>query len=163
MILTIIALTVIGVGIGMLLLMWWMRRKVGLPVGNVIYSDSQREPGEVLKSKSIPLVGKPDYIMRKDGFVIPFELKRGKTPVQPYPSHLAQLYAYCMLVEENYGIRPPYGIIDYPDQDFRLEYGPGTEDHLKLTIKEMLEKKKGNLSRKGLRNICRNCRLEHTS
>jgi CRISPR-associated exonuclease Cas4 len=64
------------------------------------------------------LSGRPDELRRsRDGRIVPVEIKSSKPPADgsaSYPSHLIQLYAYCLLVEENYGT-PPYGLMIYSD------------------------------------------------
>lgn len=139
----------------------WMRKRAGVPMGNVVYSDSQKMLGEILTAKNIPLRGKPDYLVKKGSQIIPVELKRGKTPQSPYPSHVAQLFAYCYLVKDNFNVRPDFGIVDYPDNDFKLEFPEGGEGEIEKLVGELLEKKKAPLSREGLHNLCRTCRQEH--
>jgi CRISPR-associated exonuclease Cas4 len=148
-------------GIFLLLIYVFLRRRFILPIGEVLYSDTGRSPGVTLRSTSLPLVGKPDYILKKDSHIIPVEIKRGKTPSSPYHNHIAQLYAYCLLIEENYGSRPPYGIIEYPDKEFILEFPEGVEDRLKEAVTEMLTKKKHGPKRGNLRHICRDCRAHN--
>lgn len=159
----IIISTILFLGIALLLLTFWMRKRIGIPMGNVIYSDSVKEPGTILTAKNIPLSGRPDFLLKTDGQVIPVELKRGKTPASPYPSHLAQLFAYCYLVKDNYAHRPEYGIIDYPENDFKLEFPKEAEENVEKLVREIVAKKQGTLNRANLSNICRSCRLEHLS
>ncbi len=135
-----------------------MRRRIGIPSGDVVYSDSEKAPGEILEAQSIPLVGKPDYILEKDGAHIPVEVKTGKTPKTPYKNHIAQLFAYCLLVGEHFGKRPPYGIIRYPDREIPLQYTEETEEGLKKTIREVLQKKQSGEYRQSIQQICRRCR-----
>jgi len=156
-----IFLTILLLSFLLFFLSWWMRRKAGIPLGNVVYSDSQKMPGEILTAKNIPLRGKPDYLVKKGDQIIPVELKRGKTPQTPYPSHVAQLFAYCYLVKDNFGVKPDYGIVDYPDNDFKLEFPQDGEVEIERLVGEVLEKKKGPHTREGLHNICRNCREGH--
>ena len=64
------------------------------------------------------LTGRPDELRRlPDGTIIPVEIKSCRSPRSgvPYPSHRAQLLAYCALVEETYGRAPPYGVLCYGD------------------------------------------------
>jgi len=110
------------------LILFWLsgrqRRQAGLPGGRVIYTDT-RGWGEVEKPLVAPdvgLTGKPDYLVEKNGAIIPVEVKSGRAPSAPYDSHIYQLAAYCMLVEKVYGRRPPYGIIHYPGRDFAINY-----------------------------------------
>jgi len=159
----IIIFAILFIGIVLLLFTFWMRKRIGIPMGNVIYSDSIKEPGTILRAKNIPLSGKPDFLIKTKGQVIPVELKRGKTPASPYPSHLAQLFAYCYLVKDNFALRPEYGIIDYPENDFKLEFPKEAEANVEKLVREIVAKKRGTLNRANLTNICRNCRLAHIS
>jgi CRISPR-associated exonuclease Cas4 len=36
--------------------------------------------------------------------------------------HVLQLAAYCLLVEDNYGYRPPYGYLRYADATIQIPY-----------------------------------------
>ena len=102
------------------------RREAGLPGGRVIYSDTQNW-GKVEKPlyyAPLKLTGKPDYLVRQNGDIIPIEVKSGRTPKSPYDSHIFQLASYCLLVEKIYGKRPPYGIIHYNERDYAIDYSP---------------------------------------
>ena len=100
------------------------RRAAGLPGGRVISSDT-RAWGRVEKPLYDPelgLTGKPDYLVEKDGSLIPVEVKTGRTPAAPYDAHIFQVAAYCLLVERTYGKRPTHGILHYPARDFAVDY-----------------------------------------
>jgi CRISPR-associated exonuclease Cas4 len=125
-----------------LLLLWLARRgraRSGLPQGRVIYTDtggwSRLE--RPLFSREFSLTGKPDYLVADEDDVIPIEVKSSRAPAQPYPSHVLQLAAYCMLVEECYRRRPPYGVIKYGDRVFEVDYTPELEDELLATLDRM--------------------------
>jgi len=108
------------------------RKQAGLPGGRVIYTDT-RAWGRVeqpLTDRELGLTGKPDYLVEKDGRIIPVEVKTGHTPSAPYDSHIFQVAAYCLLVERTYGKRPPYGIIHYPSRDFAVDYTAELESSL---------------------------------
>ena len=45
---------------------------------------------------ALGLTGKPDYLVERDGILIPVEVKSGRTPEAPYDSHIFQLAAYCL-------------------------------------------------------------------
>ena len=63
----------------------------------------------LLSSPSLGLSGRPDRLIRlKNGAVIPVEKKSSK---RLYDSHRVQMGAYLFLVEEAYGVRPPFGIM----------------------------------------------------
>ncbi len=98
--------------------------------GKLIYQDSTQIPGSILESSLLPLIGKPDYLIKKKKSIIPIEIKTGKTPLTPYKNHVMQLIAYCHLVEENYGMRPTYGILKYPQKEFAIDYTSELEQAL---------------------------------
>jgi CRISPR-associated exonuclease Cas4 len=50
------------------------------------------------------------------------EVKSGWAPPVPFDSHAMQLAAYCLLVERDLGVRPPYGLLRYRNRTFRLAY-----------------------------------------
>ena len=61
-----------------------------------------------LYSERLKLVGRPDRIVRQDGALIPEEWKSSKKVSH---GHRLQLGAYFLLIEEEYGERPPFGIV----------------------------------------------------
>jgi CRISPR-associated exonuclease Cas4 len=61
-----------------------------------------------LFSKEHQLVGRPDRIVKQGENLIPEEWKSSKK-VEPW--HIAQLGTYFILIEEHYGVRPPFGVI----------------------------------------------------
>lgn len=122
-----------------LLLLWLAQRgraRSGLPQGRVVYTDTGgwNRLERPLFSREFLLTGKPDYLIADGADVIPVEVKSSRAPAQPYPSHLLQLAAYCLLVEECYRRRPPYGIVKYADRAFEVEYTPELEDQLLATL-----------------------------
>jgi CRISPR-associated exonuclease Cas4 len=125
-----------------LLLLWLARRgrvRSGLPQGRVVYADTGgwNRLERPLFSRQFLLTGRPDYLVADGADVIPVEVKSGRAPVQPYPSHLLQLAAYCLLVEECYRRRPPYGIVKYADRAFEVDYTPELEHELLATLDSM--------------------------
>jgi len=67
----------------------------------------------VLKSKRHNLAGRPDYIIKNEENRIPVEVKTGRMPKAPFFSHVLQIGSYCLLVEEMFKTKPPYGEIRY--------------------------------------------------
>ena len=61
-----------------------------------------------LRSPALGLVGKPDRIVQRRGFIIPEEKK---PQLKVYDNYEAQLGVYLVLVEEHYEVRPPYGFV----------------------------------------------------
>ncbi len=131
------SLWLIALLIAAALALWWLsarlRQRAGLPAGRVIYSDAGawRRNEQPLYAARYQLVGKPDYLVRaEDGAIIPVEVKSGAAPAQPREGHVLQLAAYCLLVEETLGARPAYGIIQYADRQFAVDYTPRLEAQL---------------------------------
>jgi len=104
----------------------------GMPEGEVVYDDSgawqkQEKP---LMSRKYGLVGRPDYLVtvtekvdgRKQQIVIPVEVKSRTRPPEPYDSHILQLATYCLLIEDQYKQRPPYGYIRYANATIKIPY-----------------------------------------
>ncbi len=115
------------------------QRQAGLPSGKVIYTDT-RAWGKVddpLYDPVYDLTGKPDYLVEENGMIIPVEVKTGRTPQEPYDSHIYQLAAYCLLVERAYGKRPSYGIIHYERKTFAVPYTPALEKSLVELLDEI--------------------------
>ena len=115
------------------------RRQIGLPGGRVIYTDTGQwgRVEKPLYDASMRLTGKPDYLVERNGKVIPIEVKSGNAPDAPYDSHIYQLASYCYLVHKTMGKRPPYGIIHYRNRDFAIDYTPALETALLDILAEM--------------------------
>jgi CRISPR-associated exonuclease Cas4 len=118
------------------------RVQTGLPEGDVIYTDTNTwfQNTDSLVARSLKLVGKPDYLIQEaDGSIIPVEIKSGNAPAEPHEGHVLQLAAYCVLVMENYQVRPQYGIIQYQDTAFAVDFTADMEEDLYDLLAEMRE------------------------
>lgn len=140
--LILLACTLILLGGGLLLLRRARRlhEQTGLPQGQVIYADTGAwdRCQKPLFSRRYLLTGKPDYLVDDGGATIPVEVKSTSSPPSPYRSHVLQLAAYCLLVEEEYGRGPPpYGIIKYRDQAYAVEYTAQLRAQLLSVLAEM--------------------------
>ncbi|MBI5668038.1 MAG: CRISPR-associated protein Cas4 [Chloroflexi bacterium] len=127
-----------------LALFWFsqqQRRRLHMPEGEVIYEDVQERRGQLLISHRYGLKGRPDFLLEQNGQIIPVEAKTGRTPAYPYLSHVMQLIVYCVLVEDNYGFRPAYGVIRYPEQQFTVEFTVERESTLAQILSEMRQKR----------------------
>jgi len=119
------ALILILIGV----LVFWLGRRsqaeAGLPIGRVIYSDTRgwQAIEKPLYSRAHRLTGKPDYLVQQGREIVPVEVKSAHAPSDgPRRSHVLQLAAYCLLIEETYRQRPKYGIVKYADRMFAVDY-----------------------------------------
>jgi CRISPR-associated exonuclease Cas4 len=117
------------------------RKASGLPGGRIIYADTRAWGAveEPLYDRQHGLAGRPDYLVRQGEQIIPVEVKSGQVSGAPYDGHIFQLAAYCCLVESVYGVRPPYGILHYPNRTYAIDYTPALEASLIELLEEMRE------------------------
>ncbi len=139
----------------------------GLPMGRIVSSDTgtRRELEKPLYDPALGLTGKPDYLLERDGALIPVEVKSSSAPPEPREGHIFQLLAYCILVERLTGKRPPYGLLRYRDRTFAIDYTPQRQEALIDLLAEMREADRGGTvdrshdsparcARCGYRDIC---------
>ncbi len=107
--------------------------------GSIAYADqdTSEHDSKLLVSKEYPLRGRPDLIVEKDGALIPYEIKTGRTPRGPLFSHILQLGSYLLLIEESSGNSPPYGVLRYPEKDFEIKFDPRLKDTVIQKLEEM--------------------------
>jgi CRISPR-associated exonuclease Cas4 len=115
--------------------LWLSRRgldQAGMPSGKVVYIDTKRlgRPKSALYDPATNLSGRPDYLMRDGGQLIPIEVKSSRAPFRPYDSHRYQLAAYCLLVEAVHGQTPVRGIIKYADRNFEIPFTQALKNEL---------------------------------
>jgi CRISPR-associated exonuclease Cas4 len=137
-----------------------LRTLHGIEKGKVFYTDKIDNKSEVLISKKFQVSGRPDSIIKIDDKYIPVELKTGRVPKGPYFSHILQIAAYCVLVEDKYGIRPPYGIIKYgKEKEFKIDYTPELKELLNEKVNEMQKAINGKKLHRNHNRIgkCRYC------
>jgi len=127
---------------GVVLLAWALRalsaRRTDRSRGRLVAIDPGRPT--TLRSERYRLVGRPDELrQRTDGRLVPVEVKSRSTPARgPAPSHVAQVRAYCLLVEETTGVPPPYGILRYADGEFRIRWDASARTELLHLRAELL-------------------------
>lgn len=99
-----VAAVVIGL-VGLALLFFAVRGRMvrGLGGGETVALDNV-----TLYSERLKLVGRPDRIVKKGIAYIPEEWKSAK---RVRHGHRLQLATYFLLIEEKYGVRPPFGVI----------------------------------------------------
>jgi len=133
-----------------------------LPLGKVISADTKswKINNAPLYDHHYKLIGKPDYIIYKEGSIIPVEIKSSKlTMHKPYTSHLIQLIAYCYLIEQTYSFTPPYGELHYPNKQFKIFYHLKNKKFLLDTLQLIQRKKKEKTINRNHNNLakCSHC------
>ena len=127
--------------LGLILIVWGRRayHGTGLPAGQIISRDTAgwERPPASLVARRLGLVGRPDYLVQVGKTQVPVEVKPLRSPRRPYESDVIQLMAYCLLVEETTGLPPPYGILVYANQHWRLPYTPEARQAVLARLAEM--------------------------
>jgi CRISPR-associated exonuclease Cas4 len=112
------------------------RARLGLAGGVVVGADDSRLGVSTLRSERLGLVGRPDHLLRSGRSLIPVEHKPRARHVQP--SHILQVAAQCALVEDVYGVRPPYGVLVLAGGvSEQVPFTPELEQRLLRTMADM--------------------------
>lgn len=125
------------------LFLFWLstrqRRQLGIPEGALLYEDMAPDGKlrRALYDAELDLVGRPDYLIRQNGELVPVEVKSGRSPKKPYDSHIFQAAAYCLLVNSNFGLRPSHALIRYPERTFKVNFTQALEQDLRAILAEM--------------------------
>ena len=139
-----------------------IKSKHQIQSGEITYSDLN-SPAKPLFSKRYRIAGKPDYIVRKNKYYIPVEVKTGNH-FNLQKNHVFQLAAYCQILEENYGGFVPCGVVVYTDtsKQFEIPFNPQLRFELESTISDMRNiLKTKNISRNhNDHHKCRNCSMK---
>lgn len=85
------------------------RRTLGLDRGELAYADDSLVRRPTLRSERLLLAGRPDLLEKIDGVYVPVEHKPSSRRLQQ--SHILQVAAQCLLVEDLYGVRPPHSVV----------------------------------------------------
>lgn len=104
--------------------------------GKIEYVDTDHS--ELLVSAKYGISGRPDYVMMAEGTIIPVEEKTGRIPRGPLFSHILQVGAYCLLLEEKSGKPVPYGILKYGTDQHIIEF----DDMLRKTLLQKITEMK---------------------
>lgn len=110
-----VLLLLLAVAAYVLLARWTGSRRaaLGIAEGTVVSADDSLIRALTLRSERLGLVGRCDHLLRVDGAYVPVEQKPGSRRLRQ--SHILQVGALCMLVEDLYGVRPPHGIVVLAD------------------------------------------------
>ena len=98
-----VALLLAALGVVLMVLSSHGRSTRGLGPGRTVALDDR-----TLYSERLQLVGRPDRIVREGDTLIPEE---GKSSRRASDAQRLQLGTYFILIEEEYGARPPHGVI----------------------------------------------------
>jgi CRISPR-associated exonuclease Cas4 len=162
-----LAILLLIVGLVLLWLASRRRKDLGLPAGRIIYADTSAWGAvqEPLYDRALGLTGRPDYLVQKGKNTIPVEVKSSQVSHAPYDSHIYQLAAYCLLVESTFGVRPPYGILHYPNRTYAIDYTRQLETSLRSLLDEIRDQERSKeidrshnqaarCARCGFRSLC---------
>jgi len=134
-----VAIVLGGLGLWLLIRAATTRWEAGMPASRVTYVDTGAwdRCEQPLFSSRYRLTGRPDYLVQSPDGLIPVEVKSGSAPEQPYSAHILQLAAYCLLVEEQEGRAPAYGILKYGDRAFEVDYTHALRAQLLLAVESI--------------------------
>jgi CRISPR-associated exonuclease Cas4 len=115
------------------------RKAAGMPDGRVVAADTNgwKQMEKALYDAETGLTGRPDYVIEQGGVLIPVEVKSSWAPPTPHDSHVFQLAAYCLLIEQSTQARPPYGVLHYRNRTFEIDYTPELESQLRALLAEI--------------------------
>lgn len=88
------------------LLMWWGRHIC--PIEELTGGKFQKLDNVTLRSPKLGLVGRPSRIVKRGRIMIPEDWTMA-TKLERH--HLARIGTYFVLIEEQFGVRPPYGYV----------------------------------------------------
>jgi CRISPR-associated exonuclease Cas4 len=161
-----VALLLLAVGIILLAVSRRFRRKSGVPQGEVVYEDASGQAEEPFMSKRLLMAGKPDYLIKdRNGDLIPVEVKSSNAPRagRPYESHLMQLAAYFLLLEDVLQRPVPYGLIRYRNRTLRV----ANSDELRTRLMDVIAQMRRFMAREVARRNhnrpqrCSRCSVSH--
>lgn len=139
-----------------------MKAKAGaLPEGVLVYRDTDRHHvAQALVSHSYQLIGKPDYVVETQDGPVPVEVKsRACGDSGPFPGEKAQLYAYCLLVEDETGEPVQSGVIEYANRKWAVPFGRQERAEIIgiLAVMRALQRASGVERSHTSAGKCRNC------
>jgi CRISPR-associated exonuclease Cas4 len=161
-----VALILLAIGVILLAASSRLGRKTGMPRGEVSYADASGQAQEPFISKRLLMAGKPDYLMKdRNGDLIPVEVKSSNAPRagRPYESHLMQLAAYFLLLEDVLQRPVPYGLIRYRNRTLRV----ANTDELRSRLMDVIAQMRRLMAREVARRNhnrpqrCSRCSVAH--
>jgi len=136
------------------------KESFGIPDGRIIYSDLS-VPAAPIFSKRSRLIGKPDYIVRKENHYIPVEVKSGGK-LHPHQSQVLQLAAYCQILEDTSEVFVPEGILVYNNIPYTIPYDPKLRFELEALMKTMRTSLRNGVAQRNHQDSgrCRRCSMK---
>lgn len=136
------------------------KESLGIPDGRIMYSDLN-VPAVPLFSKRSRLIGKPDYIVRKEKHYIPVEIKSGRS-LHPHQSHVLQLAVYCQILEDIFGVFVPEGILVYNNVPHTIPFDPKLRFELESVMKTMRASLRNGSIQKNHQELvrCKSCSMK---
>ena len=133
------------------------KRREQMIEGKILYVDSGDAP--LLKSEKYGLSGRPDYVIEVGGELVPVEIKTGRKPRGPLFSHILQVAAYGLLVEDVMGKPVSHGILRYGDEEHEIGLDQDLRNLVLSKLEEMRKKEStGKVHRNHNRpGKCRSC------
>jgi CRISPR-associated exonuclease Cas4 len=112
------------------------RRVFGIAEGKIVSADDSLVRAPTLRSERLGLVGRCDHLLRVTDAYFPLEQKPSARRLQQ--SHILQVGALCLLVQDVYGVRPPYGVVVLADgSQARVTFSEELERGVVRTMAEM--------------------------
>lgn len=150
------AALLLGLALLAFLLWLFLRSRATVLPGEVVYRDGP--DARTLVSRRHRLAGRPDYVTREKGVLVPVEVKsRGLGPNgRPYDSERAQLLAYCLLAEEEFGGTVSHGVLEYRGWRVPVPFGERERREIVALLAEMEATREAHRSH-GQAARCRRC------
>jgi CRISPR-associated exonuclease Cas4 len=109
---------------------------LGIADGEIVGADDSVLGSATLRSERLGPVGRCDHLLAVRGAYVPIEQKPSTGRL--YASHMLQVGALCLLIEDVYGVRPPYGVVVLADgTQERVPFTPELEQRVLQTRAEM--------------------------
>jgi len=136
------------------------KKLFGIPDGKILYSDLN-VPAVPFFSKRSHLTGKPDYIVRKENYYVPVEVKSGRG-LNPNQSQVLQLAAYCQLLEDTSDAFVPEGILVYNNVPYTIAFDPKLRFELESVMKSMRTSLRNSVVKRNHQEPgrCRHCSMK---
>lgn len=118
---------------GVLLLLLWYRGRI-----RVVSQDLIMRGSATLSSTTLRIAGRPDEILRLKGAFVPVEHKSRFSNGVAREWDVAQLLAYCLLVEENMG-KVTGGQLVYSDSSYSVPWNEQNRAYIIGIIERLRE------------------------